>query len=79
MHSHIFSSHSETNGLVTMYSENEIEEIFKVLGLESEEKRQAILSKSPSRKTDSKSKYRFVLDNATTVTEEGGPQDARLE
>jgi hypothetical protein len=79
MQSHIFGSHSVTNGWVTMYDKNKIEEIFKTLGLESKEKRQVILSQSSFRKTDSKPKYRFVLDNATTVNEEEEPQDARLE
>lgn len=62
-----------------MFDEKEIKEIFKVLGLETKEERQAILSKGFRPKPDSKPKYQIVLDNATTVNEEGGPQDTRLE
>lgn len=63
-----------------MFDENEIKEIFKALGLETAEERQAILSRGFFRKPDSRPEYKIVLDNATTVKkEEGGPQDTRLE
>lgn len=75
----ISGDHSATNGLVAMFDENEIEEIFKALGLKSKEERQAILSKGFFRKPSSKPKYHIVLDSTTTVNEEGGPQDTRLE
>jgi len=75
----IFVVNSATNGLPAMFDEKEIEEIFKFLGLESKEERQAILSQRFFRKPDSKPKYETVLDNATTVNEEGGPQDTGLE
>lgn len=76
---HICSTNSATNGWVAMFDENEIEKIFVVLGLETEEKRQAILSRGFFRKPERKPKYRIVLDNATTVGKEGGPQDTGLE
>jgi hypothetical protein len=48
MQSHIFGSHSVTNGWVTMYDKNKIEEIFKTLGLESKEKRKSFYPKALS-------------------------------
>jgi len=62
-----------------MLKEEEIREGFEILDLQSEEKRQRILSKGASQKKPEHKTVYIFFDNITTVKKEEGLENAGLE